>query len=55
MTHDLVVAGGRVLCPATGVDAVTDVAIGGGRIAAVGDGLPGASASMPPACSSSPA
>lgn len=41
MTHDLVVAGGHVLCPATGVDAVTDVAISEGRIAALGDGLAG--------------
>ena len=41
MTHDLVVAGGHVLCPATGVDAVADVAIDDGRIAAVGDGLAG--------------
>ena len=41
MTHDLVVAGGRVLCPATGTDCVADVAIDGGRIAAVGAGLQG--------------
>jgi dihydroorotase len=41
VTHDLVVAGGRVLCPATGVDAVTDVAISGGQIAALGEGLAG--------------
>jgi dihydroorotase len=41
VTHDLVVAGGHVLCPATGIDAVTDVAIDGGRIAAVGEGLAG--------------
>jgi dihydroorotase len=41
VTHDLVVAGGHVLCPATGVDAVADVAIDGGRIAAVGEGLSG--------------
>ena len=54
MTHDLVVAGGHVLCPATGVDAVADVAIDDGRIAAVGDGPPGASASTRPACSSCP-
>ena len=55
MTHDLVVAGGHVLCPATGVDAVADVAIDDGRIAAVGDGpRRAASASTPPACSSCP-
>jgi dihydroorotase len=41
VTHDLVVAGGHVLCPATGVDAVADVALDGGRIAAVGEGLTG--------------
>jgi dihydroorotase len=41
VTHDLVVAGGRVLCPATGVDSVADVAIDDGLIAAVGDGLEG--------------
>ena len=41
MTHDLVVAGGHVLCPATGVDAIADVAIDDGRIAAVGEGLAG--------------
>jgi dihydroorotase len=41
VTHDLVVAGGHVLCPATGVDTVADVAIDDGRIAAIGEGLPG--------------
>jgi dihydroorotase len=41
VTHDLVVAGGHVLCPATGVDAVADVAIDAGLIAAVGEGLEG--------------
>ena len=41
MTHDLVVAGGHVLCPATGVDGIADVAIDDGRIAAVGEGLAG--------------
>ena len=41
MTHDLVVAGGRVLCPATGTDCIADVAIDGGRIAAVGEALQG--------------
>ena len=44
VTHDLVVAGGHVLCPATGVDAIADVAIDDGRIAAVGEGLTGARA-----------
>jgi dihydroorotase len=41
VTHDLVVAGGHVICPATDVDAVADVAIDGGRIAAIGGDLPG--------------
>jgi dihydroorotase len=41
VTHDLVVAGGHVLCPATGADGLADVAIDGGRIAAVGQGLQG--------------
>jgi dihydroorotase len=41
VTHDLVVAGGRVLCPATGIDAVADVAIDDGVIAEVGEGLTG--------------
>ena len=41
MTHDLVVAGGHVLCPATGADGIADVAIDGGRIAVVGEGLTG--------------
>jgi dihydroorotase len=41
VTHDLVVAGGHVLCPGTGVDALTDVALDAGRIAAVGEALSG--------------
>ena len=41
VTHDLVVAGGHVLCPATGVDAIADVALDDGRIAVVGEGLTG--------------
>jgi len=41
VTHDLVVAGGHVLCPATGIDAAADVAIDDGRIAAIGEGLAG--------------
>ncbi|MBW0105843.1 amidohydrolase family protein [Pseudonocardia sp. KRD291] len=39
--YDLVVAGGRVVDPASGVDAVADVGISGGRVAAVGTGLRG--------------
>lgn len=34
--YDLLLRGGRVICPAGGLDAVADVAIRGGRIAAVG-------------------
>jgi dihydroorotase len=41
VTHDLVVSGGHVLCPATGSDGIADVAIEAGRIAAVGPGLSG--------------
>jgi dihydroorotase len=36
---DLVIKGGRVIDPATGMDDVQDVAISGGKIAAVGKGL----------------
>lgn len=42
MTHDLVLAGGRVLDPETGVDRVCNAGIDGGPIAAVGDTLDGA-------------
>ncbi len=37
---DLVLRGGRVIDPETGLDAVRDVAVAAGRIAAVGTGLP---------------
>lgn len=36
---DLVLAGGRLLDPANGIDLVTDIAFSGGRVAAVGEGL----------------
>ena len=36
--HDLVIRGGRVLDPETGIDAVRDVAIDGGLISAVSEG-----------------
>lgn len=42
--YDLVLKGGRVLDERNGVDAVQDVAIRGGRIAAVGPGLAAAAA-----------
>lgn len=38
---DLVITGGRVLDERNGIDRVTDVAVAGGRIAAVGPGLAG--------------
>ena len=38
----LVISGGRVVDPASGMDAVADVALLDGRIAAVGTGLGGA-------------
>ena len=38
-SYSLVLAGGRVLDPASGMDAVADVAIAGDRIAAIGPGL----------------
>lgn len=37
--YDLLLKGGRVICPATGVDGVRDVAVRGGRIAAVADAI----------------
>jgi N-acyl-D-aspartate/D-glutamate deacylase len=40
--YDLVVRGGRVMDPETGLDAVRDVAIKDGRVAAIGDRLSGA-------------
>ena len=39
---DLVLRGGRVIDPESGLDAVRDVAVGQGRIAAVGTALPAA-------------
>lgn len=39
LTHELVIRGGRVVDPANGIDGVTDVAVSGGRVAAVGSGL----------------
>ncbi len=38
-TYDLVLRGGHVIDPAHGIDGVMDVALAGGRIAAVGAGL----------------
>jgi dihydroorotase len=39
MIHDLVLTGGRVIDPASGTDAMLDVAFAGGKVAAVGQGL----------------
>ena len=39
-SFDLVLKGGRVIDPASGTDAILDVAISGGKIAAVAAGLP---------------
>ena len=44
MNFDLILAGGHVIDPANGVDGRRDVAIRGGRIAAVDDNIPAASA-----------
>ena len=42
MNHDLVLRNGRVVDPGTGRDEVTDVAFAGGKVAAIGAGLTGA-------------
>ncbi|MDF0603556.1 amidohydrolase/deacetylase family metallohydrolase [Psychromarinibacter sp. C21-152] len=42
MTHDLVLTGGRVIDPDSGLDRVTDLAFADGCVAAIGDGLDGA-------------
>jgi len=39
--HDLVLRGGRVIDPGSGIDRVTDLAFAGARVAAIGDGLAG--------------
>src|SRR6185312_15112636 len=39
MPFDLILRGGRVIDPSQKLDAVTDVAFSGGRVAAVGQGL----------------
>src|SRR5262249_47338893 len=40
-TYDLVIKGGRVIDPSLGLDAVRDVAIAKGKIAAVGENIAG--------------
>lgn len=44
MRYDLLVKGGRVIDPASGLDAGRDVAVGGGKIVAIEAGLPAANA-----------
>ena len=43
-TYDLIIKGGRVIDPSTGLDAVHDVAVSAGKIAAVEPGIAGDSA-----------
>ncbi|AWN38386.1 amidohydrolase/deacetylase family metallohydrolase [Methylobacterium radiodurans] len=45
--YDLILRGGRVICPASGIDGVRDVAVQGGRIAAIEETiLPSAAAEV---------
>lgn len=39
MAFDLILRGGRVVDPSQKLDAVTDVAFAGGKVAAIGQGL----------------
>jgi dihydroorotase len=41
VTHDLILTGGRVFDPASGLDRQTDVAFSNGKLAEIGDGLDG--------------
>src|SRR5947209_9728676 len=43
-SYDLLLKGGHVIDPANGIDGVRDVAIAGGRIAAVAENIPESSA-----------
>ena len=45
-TYDLVLTGGRVIDERNGIDGVNDVAIKGGKIAAVGQGLAASAAKV---------
>lgn len=45
-SHDIVLRGGRVIDPETGLDAVTDVAVSGGRIASIGNGAASAAVDL---------
>jgi dihydroorotase-like cyclic amidohydrolase len=44
--HDIVLRGGRVIDPETGLDAVADVVVSGGRIAFIGNGAAAAAADL---------
>ncbi|MEO0823372.1 MAG: amidohydrolase/deacetylase family metallohydrolase [Pseudomonadota bacterium] len=44
MDFDLILRGGRVIDPASGLDGVRDVAFAGGTVAAIGEGLAGGAA-----------
>jgi dihydroorotase len=41
-SYDVLIRGGRVIDPASGTDAVLDVAVADGKVAAIGSALPGA-------------
>ena len=41
MSYDLILRGGRVIDPSQRLDAVTDVAFSGGKVARIGPGLKG--------------
>ena len=43
--YDLLIVGGHICDPSTGVDGISDVAVKGGRVAAVGPGLAAGGAS----------
>ncbi|HEV2935047.1 MAG TPA: D-glutamate deacylase, partial [Streptosporangiaceae bacterium] len=43
---DLVLRGGRVVDPESGLDAIRDVAVAGGRVGSVGEAFRGATASV---------
>jgi len=44
MTFDLVLRNGRLLDPSQGMDRIADIAFAGGKVAAIGDDLPGEAA-----------
>ena len=38
--YDLILQGGHVICPASGIDSILDVAVAGGKIALLGRDIP---------------